>query len=452
MSKFDLSDLESTDCKTVILASSDMQGRLFGRRIPVGRFLANPLRRINISTCALGWDFSQSDQLKVDYTGYHTGWHDLQLVPDIESIYFLPWLTNSAIVFCDISDVNSDEKLDISPRTILRKEVDRIINHGFHIKTATELEFYLYKNDYDSARLMNYKNLTPSVVNRSQDLINRETNSVEPFLSELGLTLSQAGLSVAFSEAEWGKGQWEINLNHDEPIKTADSHLVLKLAIRDLAFKHGYSVTFMAKPTIEDVGSSSHINYSLWDKKGQNVFFCDKQPPHCSKLLRWSIGGILQHVPDLMMWFAPTINSYRRTNSSQFAGCGRTWGLDNRTTTCRVSGRTSDDLRIEFRLPGADMNPYLGLAAILASTSQGINDKIDPGEPIVGNAYENAEIARVFPSSLHQAAKEFDSSLFTRKFFGQKVVRHYSNLALFEASQFAQTVTDWERERYFEGA
>jgi glutamine synthetase len=437
--------------ETVIIASVDMQGRLFGRRLPIRALREEADWRLSISTCALGWDYTQDVGMNARFTGLHTGWHDAALRPDFSTIYPLPWLSRTALVFADLLDPSSDEEIPVAPRNILRRQERRASQAGFKVKLSTELEFYLFRCSYSEAAAASYGGLPPTTPRRSQDLIDHTTNAVEPFFIELRRSLGEAGIDVLYSEAEWGRGQWEVNVGHAEALKSAEMHLLLKLAIKDIASKHGLAATFMSKPSFEDVGSSCHVNSSIWSTEGKNLFFDGAVVPQHGKHLLYAVGGLLARIPDLTLWYAPTVNAYKRINGKQFAGYGKTWAADNRTVTCRVAGNTENNLRVEFRLPGADANPCLVLGGMLGAMLDGIEQKRDPGPPIQGNAYDLVSSNDV-PRSLEWAAELFERSAFILQTLGADVAEHYAALARYESYQSQQTVTDWELRRYFESA
>lgn len=450
VNEFDIDTLKGSDFDTVIVAATDMQGRLFGRRLSLDTFLEIATYGVHVSSCALGWDIAQAIGLEVEYTGFHTGWHDFRLVPDLNSFKPIPWLEKTAIVMSDIAEKQTGTLLPIAPRTILKRQIQSLNKLGYEPNIGTELEFFLYNCSYDQARASKYQNMIPTTLTRSQDLINRQTNALEPFFRELGRVLDLAGIKVLFREAEWGHGQWEVNIAYQKALDMADHHTLFKLATKDIASNHNLAATFMARPTGDDVGSSCHIHISLQNSDGTWVFYDENSSYYSiSSLMRYSLGGLLAHTPELMIWYAPMINSYRRTASQQFASYGRTWGFDNRTVTCRIIGHAKNSLRIEFRVPGADVNPYLGIASVLGSIKDGLEEKLDPGSPTEGNAYwlENVEL---FPNNLAEATDKFETSNFAKTNFGDDVVRHYAAHARFEWTQFMNTVTDWEKERYFE--
>jgi glutamine synthetase len=403
---------------------------------------------IHVSSCTLSWDIAQSIGLVVPYTGWHTGWHDFRLVPDLEALYPTPWLEKTALCVADIIDEETGELLPLSPRTVLRRQIDALRSLGYEPYIGSELEFHMYQGSYDDARLAGYRNLRPTTLSRADYSI-QQSNVYEPFFRHVRAMLDEAGLQVELSQGEWGLGQWEINLLYADALRMADRHVLYKLALKDMASAAGMAVTFMPRPNAHDVGSSCHLHLSLRGQDDGHPFFAPGAPDHMSPVMRQALAGILGHAGELMVFYAPTINAYRRTNSDEFAGRGATWSFDNRTTSCRILGHSPASLRIEYRVPGADINPHLGFAALLTSAIDGIKRGADPGEPIRGNAYE-LYTGMPLPADLSQAAEAFEGSDFARGALGEDVIAHYAAVARFEWAQFMHAVTDWEKERYFE--
>ncbi|MEV4174075.1 glutamine synthetase family protein [Nonomuraea sp. NPDC049709] len=401
-----------------------------------------------MSSCALGWDLGQTDRLVVDYTGYHSGWHDIRLIPDLATLRPTPWWPGVAIVLADVADQSSGELLPLAPRTILREQLDRLPTGEYTASVGAELEYYLFPGGYDEARDKAYRDLAGGSLRRQQDLISHSIGREEAHHRELRDHLHQAGVGVRSHDAEWGRGQWELTLQHGEPMDMADQLVLAKLAVKAVAAAHGLAATFMARPTITDTGSSCHLNVSLWTPGGTPVFHDPDASHRMSRHMRHAIGGLLTHAPELMLFYAPTVNSYRRSASTQFAGHGATWGFDNRTVTCRVAGGNPSSLRVEFRVPGADCNPYLAIAGMLASVRDGIERRRDPSDPVTGNAYETG--SNRLPNTLHYATQVFEESEFASAVFGKQVVAHYAANGRFEWEEFLNQVTDWELARYFE--
>lgn len=445
----DPADLDRQGIDTVIIAGADMQGRMFGKRMSPRIFAAKREEGLHICTCVFGWDMAQSlEGLHVDFAGIHTGWHDFRLVPDLGTLRRAAWLEGTAICLADCVDDQAGTLLAVAPRTILRRQIAALEEEGLQAHTATELEFYLYRGSPSDVRAGGFRNMAPTTGVHADYNIT-ESNAMEPFFRGLRRALDDSGVPVEVAQVEYGRGQWEINLEYSTALETADRHLLFKQAVKDYAARNGYTATFMPRPANDDTGSSCHVHTSLRDGHDQPLFH-DKTADHgVSDLLRHAIAGVLGHARDLMCWYAPTINSYRRTTSQEFAGNGLTWGFDNRTVTTRVLTGAPTSTRLEFRLPGADVNPYLVVAGVLASTLNGITERLEPGPPATGNTY--AQTPNALPQTLLQAAEAFSASAFTTGTFGGDVVKHYQSVAEFEWHRFMSSVTDWERERYLEG-
>ena len=280
------------------------------------------------------------------------------------------------------------------------------------------------------------------------------TNHMEPFFDRLRRSLSGAGIEVESTQAEWGLGQWELGLGHAEPLTVADRHTVFKMAVKDIAAANGYTATFMARPQDDQPGSSCHIHLSLVDGEGNPAFTAREAGLRSDPLgamaptMRRALAGMIDMAPDTMLFLAPNVNSYTRLAHPEFAGNGLQWGYDNRTTSFRVVGHTPSTLRIEHRLGGADLNPHLALAAVLAGVVHGLDDGLEPGPPTTGNGYEQTAIG--LPSDLADAAARFGDSLRCREAFGEEVVDHYRGAARAEVAAALRAVTDWEINRYFD--
>ncbi len=442
-----LADLHGGDYDTVIVAAPDMAGRLVGKRLAPAKLeqLAEP--GIGVSSCVVGWALPQEIGLDVPYTGWHTGWRDFLLVPDLATLRPAAWLERTAIVLADCIEEETGAPVEIVPRTILRRQLEALRADGLAAYAGTEPEFHLYRDTYDDLRRRGYRELRPSTLVHSDYTI-QQPNAWEPFFQRVRGALDASGLDVDLSQGEWGLGQWEINLAYGDALDMCDRHAIFKLALRDLAASAGLAATFMAKPVADGVGSSCHVHLSLRGEDGTRPFFDEREPHGASTTLSRAIGGILGYAPDLMAFYAPTVNSYRRTSSTGFAGCGASWGFDNRTVSCRVLGSSAESRRLEWRVPGADVNPYLAVAGLVASVRAGIAAGADPGKPVSANAYELP--LPPFARHLGEAAERFLASELARAAFGEAVVEHYGLTARYEWSQFLEAVTDWELDRYFE--
>jgi glutamine synthetase len=327
--------------------------------------------------------------------------------------------------------------------------VERLAETGLTPQVATELEFALYRGTYAEGRTNGYETLQPTTLARADYTI-QAGDQHEAFFGGVREALAASNLGPWTSQVEWGLGQWEINLEYQHALEMADRHVLFKLAMRDLAAAAGMAVTFMAKPFADTTGSSCHLHLSLVDENGSNVFH-DADAPHAmSASLRSAIGGVLERAPELMLLYAPTVNSYRRTTSGEFSGNGVSWGFDSRMVSCRVLVESAESTRLEWRVPGADVDPYLAIAAVLASAADGIARGADPGEPLEGHGWER-EVPPL-PATLGEAVAAFRDGAFVAEAFGKDVVAHYAEAGRWEWEQFLApgAVTEWERRRYFE--
>jgi len=441
-----LDGLAAAGLRTVIVAAPDMQGRLLGRRMSVEQ-LRGRLDGIDLCTCALAWDIDQSLELRVDYAGFHSGWPDMRLVPDLATLRPLAWLDGVALCFGDLRE-EGGEPVPIGPRAMLERQVERLARLGYDAQIGSELEFYLYRGTAAEARAAGYRGLTPTTEHHADYLIS-PGNLMEPFFARLRDGLESSGVALELEQGEWGLGQWEVNMRYAAALEAADRHALFKLATKEVATQEGLCATFMARPSNDAIGSSGHVHLSLTDRDGRPAFHDADAERGLSEVYRWAVGGVLEHVAAFMAWYAPTINSYRRAAREELvAGAGVTWGHDNRTTTVRTVGATPQSVRMELRLPGADANPYLVFAALLASVADGIERRLDPGPPLLGNAYEQERAP--LPADLAAAAAALRGSALARRAFGELAVDHYAAVAEHEWRQFMAVVGEWEIARYFE--
>jgi glutamine synthetase len=358
------------------------------------------------------------------------------------------WLDKSAFVVCDLRNEKTHDYVPVAPRSVLRRQLDDAKSLGYGAFAASELEHYLFRKSYREAHMQDYRDLNPGGWYREDYHVLQGTRT-EDFHAQVRRHLKRSGVPVENSKGEWGTGQHEVNVRFAEALEMADRHIVFKQCMKELADAAGLSVTFMAKPFAEEPGSSCHIHFSLW-RDGENAFPGDKKvgPVQCSDVFRWFLGGWIAHAPDVMVFYAPTINSYKRYVDGSWAPTRLAWSYDNRTAGFRVVG-TGKSLRIECRLPGADCNPYLGFAAALASGLDGIRNKIEPPEHFSGDIYAARNLPRI-PYTLAEAADLFEASDFAKRAFGADVVEHYLHFFRSEQHAYNFAVTDWERRRYFE--
>lgn len=444
--------LEAAGIHTVIVATPDLQGRLVGRRVPVERFPGVREDGVEICTCVWAWDIDQSPRLiesdRLALCGLHNGLPDATLLPDLATLRRAAWLDGVALCFADPVVGDAREPLSISPRVILTRELERYRSRGLRPLAGTELEFYLFLNDHRALREHGYRGLEPTTSVPSDFLI-QPGNAYEPFFRTLRTDLLESGVAVEAAQSEAGPGQWEMTFAYGDPLGMADQHALYKLAVRDAAAAAGMTATFMARPLTDSPGSSCHIHLSVVAADGTPLFWDGDAAGRMSASMRQAIAGVLHHAVDITAWYSPTVNSFRRNNSSDVAGTGRTWGYDNRTTTIRVLGRDPRRLRFEFRLPGADANPYLALAGMLASARDGMERGLALGEPVQGNAYALGRDESM-PRTLGEAASAFMGSPLARDILAEEDVRHFGVLFEHEWETFLAAVSDWDLYRYFD--
>lgn len=437
--------------ETVVVGFTDHYGRLMGKRFDAQMFVDH-----TVAHGTHGCDYLLTTDMEMEpvagyrYANWELGYGDFHLVPDLSTLRIASWLEKTALVICDVRDEKTGGDVALAPRSILRKQLDaaRALD-GFESFAASELEYYAFTHSYAEAAKQGYHALQPAGWYLEDYHILQGTRT-EPFTAAVRRHLKRSGVPVESSKGEWGLGQHELNVRYADTLSMADRHVIFKQCMKEVADQQGLSVTFMAKPFADRAGSSCHVHLSLW-KNGENAFAGDQScgPVHgVSDIFRWFLGGWLAHAPELMAFYAPTVNSYKRFVDASWAPTRLAWSFDNRTAGFRVVGH-GNSLRIECRIPGADCNPYLAFAAALASGLDGIRNKIAPPDCFVGDIYAARHLPHV-ARSLREATDVFASSAFVRDTFGAEVVEHYTHFFRTEQSAFDKAVTDWERQRYFE--
>jgi glutamine synthetase len=436
-------EAESGEIDTVVTAFTDMQGRLFGKRIQVEYFLDEVLDE-GIEGCnyLLALDMEMDPVPGYEMANWEKGYGDFGIVPDMTTLRRIPWLDRTALVICDVAN-HDGSPVVASPRQVLIAQYERAAEMGYTPLMASELEFYLYKESYAEAHEKDYSGLTPTIP-YILDYHILATTMDEQYLGPIRRGMHAAGIPVEFSKGEAWYGQHEVNFRYADAVTSADRHTIYKNGAKEIAFLHEISATFMAKPSEKDIGSSCHIHTSL-AKEGGNAFVDGEEE---TDIFRHFLGGQRAHIRELALFVAPAINSYKRYASESWAPTSVSWGRDNRTCGFRIVGH-GQARRVECRIPGADVNPYLGYAAMLAAGLDGIEQSTDPGPELVGNASEAAE-AEPFPSSLREAVDLWEGSEFARETFGEAVHKHYLNYGRTEQRLFDEVVTDYERRRMFE--
>jgi glutamine synthetase len=428
------------DIDTVVVAFTDMQGRLMGKRLEAHFFLEEVEAGQPIEGCnyLLALEMEGDPVPGYAMASWERGYGDFAMVPDFSTMRRIPWLEGTALVLCDVA-WNDGTPVRPSPRQVLKAQVDRARALGYEAMFGSELEFYLIKETYAEAHQQHYRGLTPSVP-YILDYHILATSYDEPFIRAVRNGMQAAGIRVENSKGEAWPGQQEINFRYSDAVTMADNHTIYKNGIKEIAQQRGCSVTFMAKPDHTWIGSSCHIHSSLW--RDGNSAFAGESP-----VFRQYLAGQVASAAELAVFLAPNINSYKRYTAGSWAPTTLAWGYDNRTCGFRVVGH-GNGLRVESRIPGADANPYLAFAALLAAGLHGIEQQLEPPPAFTGNAYESD--VRRFPHSLHEAISALETGTLARAAFGDDVVDHYLNYARTEQRLFDHAVTCYERERFFE--
>lgn len=435
--------------ETVLVMFTDHFGRFMGKRFDA-EFFVNDVATHGTHACnyLLTVDMEMEPTPGYRFANWERGYGDFHLVPDLATLRIASWLERSALVLCDVEDEATHRLTSVAPRTLLRKQIYQAAALGYTARAASELEYYLFADSYKAAHARNFQNLEP-VGWYIEDYHMLQGTREETFNAEVRRHLKRSGIPIENSKGEWGLGQHELNVRYADVLTMADRHAIYKQCLKEVADQQGISVTFMAKYAADGAGSSCHIHLSLWNGE-QSAFAGDipAGPVKGSNEFRWFLGGWLKHVPELMVFYAPTINSYKRYQAGSWAPTRIAWSHDNRTAGFRVVG-AGKSLRIESRIPGADCNPYLAYAAALASGLDGIENQIEPPDIFEGDVYQAQELPRV-PATLREAVELFANSDFTNRVLGEEVVEHYAHYFRVEQAAFDNAVTDWERRRYFE--
>jgi len=443
--------VDSGQVDTVLVVFTDMQGRLQGKRVHA-RYFLDEVAGHGMEGCnyLLAVDVEMNTVSGYEISSWEQGYGDFLITPDLGTLRLAPWLPTSAMVQCDLSWLDGTPVRQ-SPRQVLRAQADEAQRLGFTAYGATELEFIVFADSFQQAFDANYQGLTGST-RYNVDYSILGTSGDEPLMRDIRNAMYGAGLTVESSKGECNLGQHEIAFKYDQVLRTADNHVVFKAAAKELADRHGKALTFMAKYD-EREGNSCHLHMSLRGTDG-SIVFADgggegggHGPENRSPVFASFVAGVLATLQDFTLLYAPAINSYKRYQPGSFAPTAVAWGEDNRTCALRVVGHGSG-LRVENRVPGGDVNPYLAQAAMLAGGLHGVRNELELGPAFVGNAY-SADFARV-PATLREARDRFAASEVAEAAFGKDVVAHYLRAAEVELEAFEAAVTDWERRRGFE--
>jgi glutamine synthetase len=471
--------IHSAEITTVVVGFTDHYGRLMGKRFDAEFFLAEIM-----AAGTHGCDYLLTVDMEMEpvegyaFANWGRGYGDMHLVPDLSTLRRAGWAEGTALVLCDVVDDDTHEPVEVAPRSILRRQVRAAAEAGFEVRAASELELYLYRTSYRDASRSDYRDLEPAGW-YVEDYHLLQGARVDDYMGAARRALVRSEVPVESTKGEAAVGQHEVNIRHASVLDMADRHVIMKQGLKELAEAQGVSATFMAKPDAAQPGNSCHLHLSLWSE-GANAFVDQGSGTASggagsgggSDLFRWFLGGWMRHAPELMACYAPTVNSYKRYQDQSWAPTRLAWSTDNRTVAFRIVGR-GPGLRIECRIPGADVNPYLAYAAAIASGLDGIANHIEPPPELSGDAYTvdadtvDAAVGPVpggagsgtagsdrasarLPTTLAEATERFATSGEARRLLGDTVVDHYAHHLAAEVEAFGRAVTDWERRRYFE--
>lgn len=445
--------VEMGDIDTIQVVFPDMYGRLVGKRVP-GPFFLDSIANHGMHACnyLLTVDMEMDVIEGYKFANWEKGYGDFHCVPDLDTLRQITWLDKTALVMCDLQTEPGHTPVTVAPRSMLKHQLQRLAQAGYTAKGASELEYYIFNETYQSAKEKGFHNLQPFGW-YIEDYHMLQGTKEEILNAALRHHLEASGIPVESSKGEWGPGQHELNIRYADPLQMSDRCILYKQAAKEIAIQQNLAVTFMAKWRSDLAGSSMHIHLSLWDKNAQNNIFPGNQPFGpliVSDTFRWFLGGWMKHAPALTPFYAPYPTSYKRFTYQSWAPTNIAWSYDNRTSGFRVVGQ-GPSLRIESRIPGADANPYLAYAATIAAGLDGIANKIDPPPIFEGDVYEATDLPKV-PANLRDATDLMATSQMLRDAFGDEVIDHYAHFFRVEQAKFDAVVTAWERERYFERA
>ncbi len=434
---------------TVLVCLVDMQGRLMGKRFHVSNFLESAWEETHCCNYLLATDLEMATPDGYASSSWEGGYGDYIMKPDLTTLRVLPWLEATALVLCDIIDHHTHEAVPHSPRAVLKKQIERLDKLGYSAMMATELEFFLFKESLDEIRHQHYMNLEPiSAYNEDYHIF--QTTKEEPVMRRLRNSLYAAGIPIENSKGEAESGQEELNIRYSEALLCADHHTIAKQATKEIAWQQGHAATFLPKWHSDRVGSASHVHLSLWKNK-KNAFYKKANIHGMSETMQHFVAGMLHYAADYTVMLAPYVNSYKRFMKGTFAPTKTAWSVDNRTAGFRVCGESTSAVRIECRIPGSDVNPYLAQAALLAAGIKGLEDKLPLADAATGDLYNDDNVPGI-PTTLRDAISVFKESDMLKEAMGADVVEHYTRCAQWEQDSFDVAVTQWEVARGFERA
>ncbi len=434
---------------TVLVCFADMQGRLMGKRFHAVNFVETSFAETHCCNYLLATDLEMATPDGYAATSWRSGYGDYVMKPDLDTIRLTPWLDGTAMVLCDVLDHHTHDAVPHSPRAMLQKQVARLETMGLTPMMATELEFFLFEKSFDAIRKDGFRDLEP-ISGYNEDYHILQTTKEEGIMRPIRNHLFGAGIPIENSKGEAEAGQEEINIRYSPAMDCADYHTIAKNGIKEIAWMHGHAATFLPKWHHDRVGSSSHVHQSLW-RDGEPAFYDADDDLGMSDLMRHYMAGLIAYAPDYTFFLAPYINSYKRFAKGTFAPTKTVWSVDNRTAGFRLCGEATRGVRVECRIGGSDLNPYLAQAAMLAAGIKGIEDKMELAPPTRGDVYEDAKASDI-PRTLRAATETLRGSAMLRAAMGDDVVDHYTRCAEWEQEEFDRVVTDWEIARGFERA
>lgn len=448
--------IKEKDLRCIIIGTPDIVGNLRGRGVVPQHFLKTICQEgLGICDCIYIMDTLDNIHLPSRKLGWYPDWgggfRDYVIKPDLSTFGLVPWLDRTALVIGDVYDQNTGQLLETAPRSLLKKLVERAERLGYQILAASELEFVILPEPISQIAAKGFREierLSPGCYDYSVYRLSVHQELIEEIVQKM----NQRGVEIHTYQVEAGGGQFEFQLKHCPILQAADRACLYKSGVKEMIARQGMTATFMAKFDPQSFGSSCHVHQSLLDKKsGRNLFWDPGQEHHVSKLMAHYAGGLLAVLPEFTLMWAPYVNSYKRYGPGSAAGLNATWGVDNRTVGLRVLAESEASCRLEHRVPGADANPYLVMAAMLAGGLYGLENQITPPELFSGNAYALPEKkARRVPLTLGEAAKSFLGSKVARAYLGEEFVEYYAEYKAAEWREFCFTVTDWERRKYLE--
>jgi glutamine synthetase len=442
--------VESGSIDTVITAIPDMQGRLMGKRFQAEFFLDSAWEETHCCNYLVATDLEMYTVDGYSSTSWAAGYGDYIMKPDLDTLRELPWQEGTAMVTCDLLDHHNHALVPHAPRSVLKQQLERLRSMGLESAVATELEFFVFRESFEELRDKGYRDMT-TISPYNEDYHIFQTAKEEDLMRRLRNGLQGAGVGVENTKGEADPGQAEINVRYCGALEMADNHCLVKNAVKEIAFQQDRAVTFLAKWSHDAAGSSSHIHQSLRSIAGEPVFYDADAEYGMSETMRHYLAGLLKYASDNTFFLAPYVNSYKRFMAGTFAPTKAIWSLDNRTAGYRVVGDGTSNVRIECRVGGSDLNPYLAIAAQIAAGIAGIENKLELEKEFKGDAYQ-ARRAREIPKTLADAMQALKKSTMLRDAMGSDVIDHYVRAAEWELEDFYSKVTDYEVRRGFERA